>query len=144
MKNKIFTSRFHNLILTFILFAGIQNMINAQITVINATGCNITVFIGQNDDTTFFPCDFCPINPPVPVPIPAGSPPLDIFGQDVCGETFGWIRWTVAGTIGSGSSPNPGLFACVPNVNGPPCSAIIGTQAFWFGGGPGPITVVIF
>jgi len=145
MKFKLSLSKFISGIFTLLLFIGINDALNAQITVVNATGCNITVFVGQNDVTTFTPCDLCPINPPVATPIPAGSPPVNIFGQDVCGEQFGWIGWQVNGA-GFGLSQNPGLLAaCVPTFNGPPCAAIIGTQAFWFGGGgTGPVTVVIF
>lgn len=145
MKINLLFSKLPTIAMAFMIIVGIQTRSDAQITVINATACDITVFIGQNDVSTLTPCDLCPINPPTAVLIPAGSPPVDIFGQDVCGEQFGWIRWQVAGSFGSGISPNPGLFGfCVPNITGPGCSTFAGTNAFWLSSGNGPVTVAIF
>ncbi len=127
----------------FFLFSGVLNTIDAQITVFNATPCTITVFVGQYDLATVIPCDLCPINPPTAINIPAGGSQA-IFGQDVCGEDFGWIAWTNNITGGFGISPNPGLTAgCVPTITGPTCLGP--TSAFWQGGGgSGPVSVVIF
>ena len=144
MRSKYFNSI--PIIFAFLLCIGVQSISKAQITVSNFTGCDITVFVGQYDITTATPCDLCPINPPTPVIILNGATE-DIFGQDICGETFGWLAWTVQGVPGFGLSPNPGLIlpvACVNNINGPFCNAFFPTQAFWTSSGPGPVNVVIF
>ena len=146
MRSKLFNSIPIAYVFILLLFVGVQTNSNAQISVSNFTGCDITVFVGQYDVSTPTPCDLCPINPPTPVLIPNGGTE-DIFGQDICGETFGWIAWTVQGVPGFGLSANPGLIlpvACVNNVNGPVCNAFFPTQAFWASSGPGPVNVIIF
>lgn len=146
MKNLFAYFQIRSLAFALFLLFGVQSISSAQITVSNFTGCDITVFVGQYDVTTITPCDLCPINPPTPIIIANGDTE-DIFGQDVCGETFGWIAWTVQGQTGFGVSANPGLIspvACVNNANGPFCSGFFPTQAFWASSGPGPVDVFIF
>jgi len=144
MKFNLSFSKVFSFMLTLLFFIGIHNSIQAQINVINATGCNITVFVGQSDLSTAVPCDLCPINPPTPVNIGIGGS-QNIFGQDICGEEALWLAWQIGGIGAFGISPNPGLFAaCVPNIPGAPC--FFGpTNAFWVGGGgTGFVTVVLF
>ena len=87
---KLSKSSLYSFLFSFFLILGVHDSVQSQITVFNATSCPITVFIGQNDISTVVPCDLCPINPPTAINIPAGGS-QDIFGQDVCGEDFGWI-----------------------------------------------------
>lgn len=130
------------LLFAFFFIFGIQNSLDAQITVKNATNCTITVYIGQLDASTFTPCDLCPINLPTPITIPAMTT-LPIFGQDVCGETFGWIAWQVGGAFNFGVSNNPGLFAtCQTNSFGTGCFSFV-TSATWNSSGVGPVSVTI-
>ena len=142
MKIKRITSRLSTLLFAFFLVIGLQNSINAQITVKNATNCSITVWIGQLDMSTVSPCDLCPINQPTAITIPAMTK-LSIFGQDVCGETFGWIAWLVQGGSNFGVSNNPGLTtACQTNSNGSGCFSFV-TTATWGATGAGPVDVTI-
>lgn len=139
-------SNFSALLLALFFVVGIQSTSQAQITVSNFTGCDIVVYVGQYDLQTLQPCDLCPINPPTPILIQNGDT-QDIFGQDVCGETFGWLAWQIQGAAGFGLSSNPGLFspvACVNNIPGPLCNAFANTQAFWLSSGAGPVEVFIF
>ena len=144
MKIDVSYSKFYSFLLSFFMVIGVQNMLNSQITVFNTTPCTMTVYVGQYDLSTIVPCDLCPINPPTAVNIPPFSS-TNIFGQDVCGEDFGWIAWTnnITGTFGV--SPNPGLpLGCVPSILGPACTGGP-TNAFWIGGGgSGPVQVAIF
>ncbi|MDF1695579.1 MAG: hypothetical protein P1U56_07090 [Saprospiraceae bacterium] len=143
MKIHSLYARIQMLALTTLFFMGAHTIANAQLTVFNGTGCGISVAVGQNDITTVNPCDLCPINPPTLVTVASGmSQP--IFGQDVCGEEFGWIAWTTNIAANFGTSPNPGLFvSCVPNTTGPGCG-IGATNALWLTSGSGPVNVLIF
>lgn len=121
---------------------GITNSVDAQIRVRNNTSCALTVTVGQLDASTFTACDLCPINPPSAVNVPAGSV-VAIFGQDVCGEQFGWLTWQVAGSATVGVSNNPGLASCVTNAVGAYCASFTPTNATWNSSGAGPVTVTI-
>jgi len=146
MKSIISFSKYYSYAVALFLLIGIQTVADAQITVNNITGCDITVFVGQYDVTTIQPCDLCPINPPTAIFIADGDT-QDIFGQDVCGETFGWIAWTIAGGGSFGVSINPGLFTtalCQTNSSGPLCNSFTPTQAFWTTTGTGPVELFIF
>ena len=142
MNYKLSKSKLYSLLFTLILFIGFQDSTEAQIRVTNATGCTLTVFIGQYDDTTPAPCDFCPVNMPTAIQILNGVT-LDIYGQDVCGEVAGFIAWQVAGNPAFGISTNPGIpGGCYPNLPGAVCS-FAPTFALWTSSGPGYVSVIM-
>lgn len=147
MNFKLSFSKLFSTLLAFFLVISFQMNANAQITVFNFSGCDMIVTVAQNDYSTAIPCDLCPVNPPQTVFIPNGQSQV-IFGQDVCEEQWGWVRWRTTFSLATGLSNNPGVGpACGPNIPGPFCAANLPTQAFWLSTnvlGTGPISVFIF
>ena len=147
MKTKKNNTRILYFLFSTLFFFGIQLNADAQIRVINNTGCNVAVIVAQTTNGTCAPC-----NQSAFTLIPPGGlfihPALDACGGPP--EFWEVVRYFVGPDFGIppiisfGQTFNPGLGgACGVDVAGV-CSGAI--TATWFGflpGGGGPQTVVL-